>query len=236
MTFPSSREGPPIRAVLLDLDNTLLDRDLGVDRFATELHRSRPLVRATHSEDEAVDFVRSLDTRPLEGAGQRSRGDVLTDLMRQWPGLFRDLDEAMSYYLRTLPRLLVLEPVTRDLLSDLRGRGIPVAIVTNGKVEMQRSKVRESGLDGLVDAVVIPDELGAAKPDRAIFEHALAGIGADPTTTLFAGDDPDKDIVGARALGMTTAWVHRGRQWPLGDPIPDYVIGHVSELSDILLR
>jgi len=52
---PSRREGPQISAVLLDLDSTLLDRDLGIDRFAGELHRSSPLIRTTHSEDETVE-------------------------------------------------------------------------------------------------------------------------------------------------------------------------------------
>jgi FMN phosphatase YigB (HAD superfamily) len=52
---------------------------------------------------------------------------------------------------------------------------------------------------------------------------------------MFVGDDPDADILGAAVLGMRTAWVHRGRDWPYDVRHPDYVISRVSEVRGLVL-
>ena len=100
---------------------------------------------------------------------------------------------------------------------------------------MQRAKIRETGLEGLVRAAIVSEEVGAAKPDRRIFERALGEIGATAASTLFVGDNPDADILGAKPLGMSTAWVHCGRAWPYDDQLPDHIIGHVSEVRRTVL-
>ena len=219
-------------AVLFDLDNTLLDRNAGFRRFCRELYHTSGVISQSHSEEDALALM---DTFDFDGEGPRSRNDFFSDLMRQWPGVFQDLEQAMDVYLATYPRLLVLEPVTRDLLEDLQDRSVPTAIVTNGGSIMQRSKINESGLDGLVRAVTVSDEVGVDKPDRRIFERALADIQAVPAATLFVGDNPDADILGAKSLGLSTAWIRLGREWPYPDRPPDYVVSHVSEVREIVL-
>ena len=217
-------------AVLFDLDNTLLDRHAGFRLFCRELYHTSSLIRRSHSEEDALALMAIFD-----GDGGRSRYDFFSDLMRQWPGVFQDLEQAMDVYLATYPRLLVLEPETRDLLEDLQDRSVPTAIVTNGGSIMQRSKINESGLYGLVQAVTVSGEVGVVKPNRGIFERALADIQAVPTAALFVGDNPDADILGAKSLGLSAAWVSLGREWPYPDRLPDHVVSHVSEVREIVL-
>jgi putative hydrolase of the HAD superfamily len=64
--------------------------------------------------------------------------------------------------------------------------------------------------------------------------RALELTGASATTTLFVGDNPEADILGAQGLGMFTAWVHRGREWPYADRRPEYLVGHVSEVGELV--
>ena len=156
----------------------------------------------------------------LEGSSQRA---------------FNSVERALLAYLEVYPKSMTLDPETRQLLIDMKGRGIPLGIVTNGSSESQRGKVISTGLDDLVDAVVISGDLNIHKPDRRIFERALAMIDADPSTTLFVGDNPDADILGAKGLGMQTAWIHMAREWPHVGNRPDHVIGHVSEVGEIVL-
>ena len=217
-------------AVLFDLDNTLLDRHAGFPRFCSELYHTSSPISRSHPEEEALALMATFD-----GAGGRSRYDFFSDLTRQWPGVFQDLEQAMDVYLATYPRLLVLDPATRDLLEDLQDRSVPTAIVTNGGSIMQRSKINESGLDGLVQAILVSEEVGVAKPDRQIFERALTDIRAVATATLFVGDNPDADILGAKTVGLSTAWVRLGREWPYPDRPPDYVVSNVSEVREIVL-
>ena len=107
-------------------------------------------------------------------------------------------------------------------------------MVTNGTSASQRPKLCNTGIDALVDAITVSEEVGVAKPEPEIFRHALAAIDADPATTLFVGDNPAADIGGAKALGLLAAWVHLGRDWELATPRPDYVIGAVWELDALL--
>jgi FMN phosphatase YigB (HAD superfamily) len=70
-------------------------------------------------------------------------------------------------------------------------------------------RLAETGLAPLVDAAVASAELGHAKPDRAIFEHALDLAGAEPGSALHAGDAPREDVEGALAAGLRAVLVAR---------------------------
>ena len=218
-----------IRWVLFDLDNTLLDRDGGFLRFCQELYHTGGVMSDTHSEEEAVALMAEFDV-----AGMRSRQDFFDDVIRQWPGMFSGVSQAIDVYLASYPEMLILEPRTRALLEDLQEAGIPTAIVTNGGTTMQNSKIDASGLRGLVDAVIISEEAGVAKPDPRIFERAVAAIGAVTEETLFVGDSPESDILGAKGMVIRSAWLHRGREWGYAEERPDHVLDDVSDVRAIV--
>ena len=221
---------PPITSVLFDLDDTLLDRNQGFESFCRELYHTSGAMSDTHSEREAVELLLEWDAR-----GMRSREDFFKSLLGQWPGVFRDLQQAMQVFIESYPRLLVLAPQTRALLEDLQDADFPTGIVTNGGKIMQSNKIRESGLEGLVGAVVISEEAGVAKPDPRIFEKALSQIQASPASTLFVGDNPEADILGAKDMGMPTVWLHNDQEWPFEQRKPDYVFDHAYEIREIVL-
>ncbi|MBF9072096.1 HAD-IA family hydrolase [Streptacidiphilus fuscans] len=90
-------------------------------------------------------------------------------------------------------------PDAEATLKELRRREIPVAVVSNIGWDL-RPVFREHGFDELVDAYVLSYEVGAAKPDPAIFQAAFTALGKVPTETLMVGDDAGADG-GATALG-----------------------------------
>ena len=218
-----------IESVLFDLDNTLIDRTGAFRSFCVELYRSNDAIRQVSTEEEAVSFLVELDQ---DGMCDRRR--LFEQVISKWPGSFEDEEEAVEVYMSRYPSLASLAPSTLRLLDDLRSRGVPLGIVTNGGSEMQWAKVRYSGLADLVNAVVVSGDLGIRKPDPRIFELALGKIGARAEITLFVGDNPVADILGASGVGMTSAWIRLGRDWPFDDRLPDYAIDHVSEARDIV--
>ena len=226
-----SGAGSGVSSVLFDLDNTLLDRTAGFERFCRELYRTGGSMERTHSEDEAVALMIEWDQ-----SGIAPIPTLLERIMDNWPGVFRDLDQAVVVYLEMLPRMVLLDPRTRNMLEDLSDQGIACGIVTNGGTPMQQAKIEESGLQGLVASFTISQAVGVSKPDSAIFALALQAIGARARTTLFVGDSPEHDIAGADAAGMQTAWMRLGRQWSLDDVTPDYTLDHVWQVRDIVLR
>ena len=72
------------------------------------------------------------------------------------------------------------------------------------------------GLIDLVDDVVTSAATGAAKPDPAIFRRALELAGAEPAEAVHVGDSLDKDIEGARAVGIRAIFIARKGRPPAG--------------------
>jgi putative hydrolase of the HAD superfamily len=100
------------------------------------------------------------------------------------------------------------------VLTALRERGSALVVVSNWDVSLH-DVLAQTGLRALVDAVVTSAELGVAKPDPAIFAHALelAG-GVPPQDALHAGDDLAADVDGARAAGIEPVLVARDGERP----------------------
>lgn len=114
-----------------------------------------------------------------------------------------------------------------------RENGRKTALLTNGKGEVQRPKVRAFGLDRELDFVGITGELGAWKPDHEAFRLVLKPLGIKPENALMVGDNLDFDIEPAKALGMQTAWVSPG---PESNPLADVVIPSPGALIPHLTR
>jgi len=99
--------------------------------------------------------------------------------------------------------------------SDLVRRAVsvgPVAVVTNGPPDIQRLKLAQTGLAGNFQVVVISGELGIGKPDPGIFLHALRELGAEPADAVMVGDSWDRDIEGALLAGLRAVWISHGRE------------------------
>ena len=219
----------PFSAVLFDLDNTLLDREAGFELFCRELYRTNPVMSQSHSEEDAIALLHSWDQ-----AGLASTPLVWETAINQWPGIFKDIDQAMIVFLEMFPALLVLDPRTRNMLEDFSDRGVRTGIVTNGGTPMQTAKIEESGLVALVDSYMISGSLGVRKPDPVIFQAALESIGAVARRTLFVGDNAEHDIVGASDVGMKGAWMSLSRPWPVEGTEPDFVLENVWDVRQLV--
>jgi putative hydrolase of the HAD superfamily len=150
--------------------------------------------RAHH--DEAADWAGLVDLRT------RCAGLVRAELALALP--VEDVLEALLEALRF--RAYAEAP---GVLRALRSRGTALVVVSNWDVSLHDVLVR-TDLSELVDAVVISAELGAAKPDPAIFRAALERAGGvAPADGLHAGDSLEEDVAGARAAGVEAVLVAR---------------------------
>ena len=95
------------------------------------------------------------------------------------------------------------------MLTSLRERGVVLAVVSNFDSRLI-PLLDGLGLAAFFDAVVCSGEAGAAKPDGAIFTHALAVLGVEASEALHVGDNPEADYDGARAAGLEALLVDRG--------------------------
>jgi len=202
---------------IFDLDNTLIDRSASVRRWAAEFverHRLDPGEAAWLIEADGDGFV----PRPSFLGSVRERYGLDQPL----PGLLAD-------YRERIVALIDLDPAVPDALRRLRGQGWRIAIATNGTTDQQLAKIHRVGLGDHVDAVAVSEEVGAAKPDRRVFEVAAQRCGARPADGgWMVGDCPLRDIAGGRAAGLATVWLHRGRAWDESASSPDAVVDDVA--------
>ena len=108
-------------------------------------------------------------------------------------------------------RMVPLHPQAIPLLQALQRQQVRIGIVSNFEHGPHVRKVlRKHGLLKMLDAVVISSEVHHKKPEPEIFQIALERLGTNPANTLFVGDDPNRDIRGATAIGMQTKLFQNG--------------------------
>jgi len=108
-------------------------------------------------------------------------------------------------------------PGAVDLVRRLSA-SVPVAVVTNGPPDIQRLKIEQSGVAPLLSAVVISGALGVGKPHPDIFRTALEQLGVPAERAVMVGDNWERDVGGALAVGMRAVWISHGRPPPAAGP------------------
>lgn len=133
---------------------------------------------------------------------------------------------------------LALDDGVRPLLERLSKRH-PLFLITDGNGALQRSKVEELQLSEFFRLTIYTDDYGPAwyKPSVQPFARAASTLDIPPASCLFIGDDPDRDITGARRAGMRTARVLNGpyRHRPCLPPA-DLVLNRITNLEAALSR
>lgn len=109
-------------------------------------------------------------------------------------------------YLRQLATSSHLLDGAEALLATIRPR-VRLGLVTNGLADVQRPRLARSPIGPMFDTVVVSEEVGVAKPDARIFEHALRQLQHDDReTVLMVGDSLESDIQGGLNAGLRTCW------------------------------
>ena len=219
-----------LRAVLFDLDNTLYDRD---QTFAQCAHGFVEEHLAILEQDRRAEVLEQILTQGIKGYGARKM--VFAEVLRRFPQVPSEADALDALFYRQWLTHMRLDAGTLRLLQALDMAGIPFGIITNSGTR-QNFKIDQLGLRSRARCIFISEEFGCSKPNPAIFQAGASCLGVPCEQILFVGDNPEADICGAQAVGMTTAWLHRGSTWPdtITDVQPDYVLGSLAELSTIL--
>ncbi|WP_176444743.1 HAD family hydrolase [Paenibacillus herberti] len=214
-----------IRAILFDLDDTLLDRAEGFREFAERLADRY----ADVSPEERPQWIKRLIE--LDERGYKSKPQLFRELLEQLPCRSNaGWEELYAFYDQEYVSSSRLMPGARELLAALRPF-YRLGIVTNGRDCIQRGKIERTGIGGWFETITISESAGCKKPHPGIFARALSQLGSSPEQTLFVGDHPVNDIQGAYFSGMKSVWLKHSQPWPNETAmLPDAVITELSQL------
>jgi putative hydrolase of the HAD superfamily len=212
-----------ITAVLFDLDDTLFDHRQ-TSRAALRALRDRHAVLQAVTL-EAFEAAHAVHLEELHREVMLGRMPLEAARVERFRRLFASLDatacaadEAAATY-RAAYRA-ARRPVAGAvaLLERLHGR-VGIGIVSNNLLAEQVEKIRCCGFEPHVDALVVSEDVGVAKPDPRIFRIALERLGCGPGEALMVGDSWSADVLGARAAGLRGLWFN---PHGLACPEPDF--------------
>ncbi|WP_392339684.1 pyrimidine 5'-nucleotidase [Moritella marina] len=140
-----------------------------------------------------------------------------------------------SAFMTAMADICCLLPGALALINALNGK-VKMGIITNGFTELQHVRLEKTGLKGVFSPLIISEEVGVAKPDIGIFEHALIHMGElKREQVLMVGDNPHSDILGGMNAGFDTCWLN-SESAALPEGIrPSYQVTSLSQLQTLLL-
>lgn len=234
------REYGDVTVVLFDLDGTLIEhtrdiRDVCHETFDSFTERLAPLTPEDFWETfwsknhdmwyMMVDGVLAGDVARLYSFVNTLRALQADDCLAG--PMLQDWEDRIIAATR-------LFDDTLSVIGQLRSGGLRLGIVTNGYTTMQHRKIRRHRLDTHTDFVLISEETGVHKPDKAIFDLALARSEAAAQQALFVGDTPSADIKGARKAGLHAVLMDPHDVWPEAGRDQAGKIRRLSELLPLL--
>ncbi|MBI2971506.1 MAG: HAD-IA family hydrolase [Candidatus Aenigmarchaeota archaeon] len=227
-----------IKAVIFDLDNTLLDF-IKMKKLATK-DSAKAMVQAglKMQEQEAYRQMRAFcyknyrnmesDTAFIKLMKQMSSGNV-----RVFAAGVHAYNTTRSMHLRPYPQV-------KETLRMLRKRGIRTGVITDAPGVKAWQRLFACGIGGYFDVVVTRDDTRRRKPHQLPFRAAVRKLKLRPNEILFIGDQPHRDIRGARRAGMQTCLAAYGLQNEFAHYAEkyraDYVIGNVRDILKLVGR
>lgn len=148
----------------------------------------------------------------------------------------RAIEVAMAAHMEGLMGSAEFDEGRLEILRAIREGGLPIGLLSNfDNARAARILLERTGIAPFLDAALISEEEGYRKPAARLFLSAAERLGAAPGDVLFVGDTFEADVRGPQGVGMPCAWLNRrGERAPEGAAPPDYEIGRVEEVLEIL--
>jgi putative hydrolase of the HAD superfamily len=221
-----------IKAVVFDLDNTLVDF-LAMKRSAIDA--------AINAMVDAGLELEPQDIRSRIDAIYQERGmeyqQVFDDLIYN---IFQKIDHrvlasGIIAYRRAREAALKPYPHVTATLMELIRRGVKLAILSDAPSREAWLRLCYINFHHFFDVAVTFDDTGERKPSEKPFRMALAKLQVEPHEALMVGDWPERDIAGAKAIGMKTALALYG--FVVGEKAPkaDFELNDISDLLEIVI-
>ena len=215
-----------IKAVIYDLDGTLLDRDKSVEKFIWEQHKRLKSVLGHIDQSHYTQRFLELDNH-----GYVWKDKVYQQLIREFNISGMSKEQLLGDYLAHFAAQCVPFPHLILMLEELKTKNILLGMITNGYTDFQTGNIEALGIAEYFDAILISEKEGLRKPDKRIFKRALERLGIQAEQALFVGDHPANDVEASANAGMTSVW-KRNPQWENADT--HFIIDGLDEIPGLV--
>ncbi len=222
-----------IKAVVFDLDNTLVDFmkmkrraieeaipamvDAGLDITTDEANK----IIDTIYKEQGIEYQQVFD-------------EFLRRVLKKVD--YKILAAGIVAYRRAREAALIPYPHVYSTLNQLLKMGIKMGIVSDAPSKEAWLRLAYLNFHHIFDAVVTFEETGERKPNPAPFLMILKKLKVKPEEALMVGDWAERDIAGASNLGMKTAFARYGDTFNTVQHFADYELNDISQLIDIIIK
>lgn len=225
-----------IKHIFFDLDHTIWDFDRNAKETLLELYEVYQLkALGLHSADKFIERYTENNHRLWQ---RYHLGEITKETLRfeRFRNTFLELGIKPAHvphqfeddYVRLSPTKTNLFDGATKVLAYLQQK-YTLHIISNGFKETTLTKMNVSGLNPYFTQVIISEDVGVNKPNKIIFEHALAIAGATKEESIMIGDSLEADIRGAQSFGMKAIFFN-----PLQVEQPADVSMQIFRLEELL--
>lgn len=219
-----------IKAVIFDLDNTLIDF-MRMKRIACESAIDAMIdTGLSLNKADALDKLYKIyfkegleDPTIFQKFLKKTTGSVDYAMLAKGIVAYRD---ARTGFLKPYPG-------TRKTLNLLKEKGLKLAIVSDAPKLKAWIRLVNMGIENIFDVVIAYEDTGRKKPSPLPFKAALKSLKVKPEECLMVGDMPHRDMKGAKKLGIKTCFAKYGFEGE-SKMETDYTITHINDLLTIL--
>ncbi|SDN65465.1 HAD family hydrolase [Alkalicoccus daliensis] len=217
-----------IKAVLFDLDGTMLDRNASVQLFLeNQFKRFEKQLKGISEEA----FIRRFNE--LEKRGYIWKDVVYQQLVEEYKLTEVTWETLLDDYINEFQHFCVPFDHLVQTLEELKAQGKVLGIISNGIGEFQMNNIESLGIKSYFDVILISAWEGVKKPDPEIFQRAVKKLKLLPEECVFIGDHPENDVVAAMNAGMKGIW-KQDEGW--NHRKADGVINDLAEIPQVISK
>ncbi|MGQ9708167.1 MAG: HAD-IA family hydrolase [bacterium] len=222
-----------VKAVIFDVDNTLVDFNKWKDAAVEAAVMAMIDAGLNMTPDTAKEQIYQI----YEEKGIEYQ-EVFNDFLQNVLGNidYRILANGIIAYRRAREGALVSYPHVQIALLKLFRMGLKLAVVSDAPRLQVWMRLASLSVDRFFDVVVTFDDTGKRKPAREPFEKVLELLKVAPQEAMMVGDWAERDIVGAKELGMITVFARYGDSFGTQNSGADYEINDILEILPLIKR
>ncbi|WP_088068820.1 HAD family hydrolase [Gottfriedia luciferensis] len=216
-----------IKAVIFDLDGTLLDRERSLKLFIKNQYKK--FIRELKHIPEQRFTERFIE---LDNKGYVWKDKVYQQLIQEYSISNLTWEQLLEDYIYSFQSSCIPFKNMEYILKELKNKGIRLGMITNGFTKFQSLNLQALGIHKYIDTILISEQEGIKKPQPEIFLRALEKLGVTPEESLYVGDHPENDVIGALNVGMNAVW-KKDPFWSESNEI-EYTIDDLGELLNLV--
>lgn len=220
-----------IKAVIFDLDNTLLDFIRMKERAVAAAVEA--MIEAGLDVDLEESYKKIMHLYESHGwENQEVFNDFLTELSGKVN--YKYLAAAIVAYRRAREASLMPYPNVSKTLTELARNGVKIAVISDAPAREAWLRIYYLNLHHRFDLVLTFDDIGVRKPDPKGFKMVLEKLQIKPEEAIMVGDWPERDMVGASQLGIKTVFARYGDTFDTVDSGADWDVDNIYEIVNII--